>query len=153
MKITDLTDNDVVHCATEEEAKRVLKLAHDAGYEWGDGNSYLEFTLWNIYKSDSCYRVAMGAYGRLEYYSTLNIIPSIKIVSDDTKASTTQIGGNHYKNLAIQPMEYCLKNNLNYVQSNVIKYVTRYKDKNGIEDLKKAKHCIDLLIEYEEGKR
>lgn len=67
------------------------------------------------------------------------------------KASETQVAGNHYKDLIIQPMEYCLKNNLNYAQSNVIKYVTRYKAKGGKQDLLKAKHCIDLLIEFEYG--
>lgn len=63
-----------------------------------------------------------------------------------------QIGGGHYKNLKIQPMEYALANDLNYGQANSIKYITRYKHKNGIEDLEKAKHCIDLLIEYEKKK-
>jgi hypothetical protein len=57
-----------------------------------------------------------------------------------------QYGGSHYKTQAIQPIEYIMKNNLNYAQGNVIKYVSRYKDKNGIEDLKKAKHYIDFLI-------
>lgn len=66
------------------------------------------------------------------------------------KASETQVAGNHYSKLKIQPMEYCLQNNLNYGQSNAIKYITRYKDKNGIEDLKKAIHCIELLMEFEE---
>jgi len=65
-------------------------------------------------------------------------------------ASETQVAGNHYSKLKIQPMEYCLQNDLNYGQSNAIKYITRYKDKNGIEDLKKAIHCIELLIEFEE---
>lgn len=65
-------------------------------------------------------------------------------------ASKTQVAGNHYSKLKIQPMEYCLQNDLNYGQSNAIKYITRYKDKNGIEDLKKAIHCIELLIEFEE---
>lgn len=62
-----------------------------------------------------------------------------------------QVGGGHYKNLAIQPIEYIMKNNLSYCQGNIVKYTTRYKDKNGIEDLKKAKHYIDMLIEEEEG--
>ena len=56
-----------------------------------------------------------------------------------------QIGGNHYSNMAIQPIEF--------IQGNVIKYVCRYKSKGGIEDLNKAKHCIDLLIEFEELKK
>ena len=61
-----------------------------------------------------------------------------------------QIAGSHYSKLKIQPMTYCLENQLNYAQSNVVKYITRYKDKNGIEDLKKAIHCIELLIQWEE---
>ena len=65
------------------------------------------------------------------------------------KALDTQIGGNHYKNLKIQPIEYIMANNLNYCQGNAIKYLTRYKDKNGLEDLKKARHYIDILIQLE----
>jgi hypothetical protein len=61
----------------------------------------------------------------------------------------TMVGGDHYTKLKIQPMEYSLANNLNAAQHTVVKYVTRYKDKNGIEDLKKARHTIDLLIEFE----
>ena len=61
-----------------------------------------------------------------------------------------QVGGNHYCNLAIQPVEYITENKLSYLQGNVIKYVTRYKDKNGLQDLQKAKHYIELLIELED---
>ena len=60
-----------------------------------------------------------------------------------------QIGGAHYKNLKIQPIDYILDNNLGYCEANIIKYVTRWRDKNGIEDLRKAKHYIDILIERE----
>lgn len=68
----------------------------------------------------------------------------------DMAPSAKQVAGNHYTRLKIQPMEYCLANNLNYAQANAIKYVTRYKNKGGVEDLKKAIHCIELLIEFEE---
>ena len=65
----------------------------------------------------------------------------------------TQIGGDHYKELSIQPIEYILANKLGFCEGNVVKYITRYKSKNGLEDLKKAKHYIDMLIEnYSEGK-
>ena len=64
-----------------------------------------------------------------------------------------QIGGDHYSKLAIQPVEYINANKLTYLQGNVIKYVTRYKDKNGVEDLQKAKHYVEMLIELEEGKK
>jgi len=70
------------------------------------------------------------------------------VISDS--ALDVQIGGDHYKLLKIQPMQYALENNLNYAQANSIKYITRYKNKHGIEDLKKAIHCIELLIEHEE---
>ncbi len=62
-----------------------------------------------------------------------------------------QTGGNHYKDLKIQPMEYALANKLDLAQGNVVKYVTRFRAKNGIEDLRKAIHCIELLIEFEEN--
>lgn len=65
------------------------------------------------------------------------------------KASDKQEGGNHYKRYSIQPTEFIHKNELSFIQGNVIKYLMRYKEKNGVQDLQKAKHYIDLLIEYE----
>lgn len=62
-----------------------------------------------------------------------------------------QEGGNHYKNLKIQPMQYALENKLDYAQANVVKYVTRHKEKNGKEDLLKAIHNIELMIEFYYG--
>ena len=64
-------------------------------------------------------------------------------------ASDEQIGGNHYKDMVIQPFEFIEKNNLGYGVGNVIKYLCRYKRKGGIEDLKKARHYLDLLIDGE----
>ena len=60
-----------------------------------------------------------------------------------------QVGGKHYKHMKIQPVEFLHANNIGYVEGAVIKYICRYKMKNGIEDLEKAKHFIDLLIELE----
>ena len=54
-----------------------------------------------------------------------------------------------YYGTGIDVIEFCLRNNLTFMQGNVIKYVTRYKEKNGIEDLQKAKEYIDRLIEFE----
>lgn len=65
------------------------------------------------------------------------------------KPTTTQVGGEHYKKKAIQPLEYIHKNGLGFCEGNVVKYITRWRDKNGIEDLKKVKHYVDLLIELE----
>jgi hypothetical protein len=60
-----------------------------------------------------------------------------------------QVGGDHYKILKIQPIEYIMENKLNYCEGNVIKYVSRHRNKGGLADLQKAKHYIDLLIEDE----
>lgn len=68
-------------------------------------------------------------------------------------ALNTQEGGSHYKKLAIEPVEYAFKNNLDFFQGNVVKYITRFRDKKGLEDLKKAKHFIDLLIQFEYGEK
>jgi hypothetical protein len=57
-----------------------------------------------------------------------------------------QIGGSHYKNYKIQPYEFISKNNLSFFQGNVIKYVCRYKKKNGIQDLEKIIHYCELEI-------
>jgi hypothetical protein len=60
-----------------------------------------------------------------------------------------QVAGDHYKKLKIQPAEYIHANKLGYFEGNVIKYVTRWRDKNGLADLEKAKHYIELPIELE----
>jgi hypothetical protein len=61
--------------------------------------------------------------------------------------SLRQEGGNHYQKHKIQPYTFITANELNFFQGNVIKYVVRYKDKNGIEDLKKIIHYCELEIE------
>lgn len=66
-------------------------------------------------------------------------------------ALDSQVGGAHYKNFAIQPVEFCMKNNLNFCQSSVIKYVCRYRNKNGVQDIDKAIHFLQLLKELEYG--
>lgn len=70
----------------------------------------------------------------------------LPFISDN--AWNKQIGGDHYKKLAIQPMEYALQNKLDYAQANVVKYVTRHADKNGKQDLLKAIHNIELMIAH-----
>ena len=60
-----------------------------------------------------------------------------------------QIGGVHYKKLKIQPAEYVHANNIPYLEGSVIYYVTRWRDKGGLEDLKKSIHTLQLLIELE----
>jgi hypothetical protein len=68
-------------------------------------------------------------------------------------ALDTQVAGSHYKDLPIQPVEYIHANEIGYFEGNVIKYVSRWRQKNGMADLEKAKHYIELLIELETNKR
>jgi len=63
-----------------------------------------------------------------------------------------QVAGSHYKDLPIQPVEYIHANAMGYLEGNVVKYVSRWRKKNGIADLEKAKHYIELLIELENRK-
>lgn len=64
-------------------------------------------------------------------------------------ALDTQVGGGHYKDRAIQPIEFIHANGLNFIEGSVVKYITRWRDKNGVQDLEKIKHYVDLLIELE----
>ena len=63
------------------------------------------------------------------------------------KSFKKQVGGTHYKNYKIQPVEFIIKNNIGFVEGNIIKYVLRFKEKGGVQDLLKAKHYIELLID------
>lgn len=62
-----------------------------------------------------------------------------------------QTGGQHYKGMKIQPVEFIHANGIGYMEGNVIKYIARWQLKNGLEDLQKAKHYIELLIELEKN--
>ena len=72
-------------------------------------------------------------------------------VIENTAAFEKQVGGNHYKDMAIQPLEYSHRNGLGAAEAFVVKYVSRWQEKDGIKDLKKAIHCLELLIEMEES--
>lgn len=64
-------------------------------------------------------------------------------------ALNEQVGGTHYKKLKMQPIELIAKNNLNFFQGNIVKYISRYESKNGVEDVKKARHYAQLAWELQ----
>ena len=68
----------------------------------------------------------------------------------EIKANDVQVAGTHYKGKAIQPWDYIVGNNLGYLEGNIVKYVSRWKDKGGVDDLKKAQHYLTKLIETQE---
>ena len=59
----------------------------------------------------------------------------------------TQVGGNHYQTMKIQPAEFINKNEMKFAEGNAIKYICRHVNKGGLQDLQKAKHYIDMIIE------
>ena len=70
-------------------------------------------------------------------------------MTETTSALNKQVDGSHYKDMAIQPIIYIYANNIPFIEGNVIKYVSRWRNKNGLKDLEKARHLIDMLIELE----
>jgi len=66
------------------------------------------------------------------------------------KENEKQVGGTHYKKQAIQTWDFVYQNDIGYLEGNAIKYIARWRDKGGIQDLQKAKHYIDKIIELEE---
>jgi hypothetical protein len=69
------------------------------------------------------------------------------------KSNNTQIGGDHYQKQGIQPWDIIEQYDLDFFAGNIVKYILRYKYKNGLEDLQKAEHYIKKLIELEKEKR
>lgn len=74
------------------------------------------------------------------------------LVNVKTIALQTQVGGAHYTDMTIQPIEYIQANCIPFPEGNIIKYVSRWRAKGGIKDLEKAKHHLELLIEFETAK-
>lgn len=65
------------------------------------------------------------------------------------KSTEHQVAGTHYKNLKIQPIEYIMQNGLGFCEGNIVKYISRWREKGGVEDLRKIKQYCDFLIDKE----
>ena len=68
-----------------------------------------------------------------------------------SKVYSKQIGGNHYMDMVMQPSEFINKNKLHFAEGNAIKYICRHASKGEVQDLEKAKHYIDMIIERDYG--
>lgn len=80
---------------------------------------------------------------RVEERMAESVAPQLTAVLDQ------QVGGDHYRKYNIQPIQYILENNIPWAEGTAIKYITRWRDKGGLEDLRKAIHVIEVLIEHE----
>lgn len=117
--------------------------------DWG----YYEEKDWSTYKDWSYIEkgemekkkdtISLTEKQKAIWYDGLKIKPST--------ALNTQVGGNHYKDMKIQPMEFSYHNKLDPLQHTIIKYVCRFRSKNGKIDLEKARHTLDMLIQLEYG--
>jgi len=83
------------------------------------------------------------------YPNVTNGFTDMNLPPDESDALDIQVGGEHYKNKPIQPVEYIHANNLSFLEGCIVKRITRWRDKNGLEDLMKIKHEVDLLIALE----
>ena len=94
---------------------------------------------------------APGSARAEERLKDLRKNPPIQRVLDSLKdtALATQVGGSHYKDMPIQPVEFITKNKIGFLEGCVIKRVCRWRAKDGLQDLRKAIHEIELLIEME----
>jgi hypothetical protein len=70
---------------------------------------------------------------------------------EEPQALELQVGGDHYKNMKIQPVEFITANNLGFLEGNVVKYICRHHAKNGAEDIKKAIHYCEMLLATKYG--
>ena len=98
MKVTDLKENECIHCETEEQAKAICKLMHEAGLTWHDGDSYLETKYYyhEGSKSGNCYFPAKGKYCNLKYAKRSNytIYKSEKFLNQNTEVMSTIVNIN-----------------------------------------------------------
>jgi len=98
-------------------------------------------------------------FERLEFAMATQDVEIIKqaiqdlkqVMKQQTTANETQIGGDHYKAKSIQPWDFIAANQIGYFEGNIVKYVSRWRNKGGINDLKKARHYLDKLIELEDN--
>ncbi len=70
-----------------------------------------------------------------------------------SKASEVQVGGDHYSSFAIQPSEFIYRNGLNFLEGSAVKYICRHRKKAGKQDIEKAIHYLQLILEWEYGSK
>ncbi len=135
-------------------------MSNELQREWvrwnGEGEPTYTGKVEVTFRDGDTERAESGAFRWNHIGNCADIVAWRPAVVDSEKVETaldTQIGGEHYKKYAIQPVEFITKNKLGFLEGCVIKRLCRYEDKNGLEDLKKAKHEIDLLIELKYGRQ
>lgn len=168
--------NTVINCDTKAKADDLLKYLHTLDLKWIDGTSLLDATCWANYEKDTCYDIEDGlvAYGRLPYYIDENIhvyeweitepiSPSLELSREEDIEEVVLDGGrlfksdqvnhpSHYTQYRVEVLDIIedATKGIDGIEAvclgNIIKYVLRYRFKNGVQDLKKARFYLDKLI-------
>jgi len=73
------------------------------------------------------------------------------MIKQSVKGKDRQVGGDHYIDFKIMPIEYISKNKLDFLEGNIVKYISRHRKKNGAEDIRKVIHYAELILELEYG--
>lgn len=136
---------------------RALQNSGGGGYSKGGIYELREPLYETTYEYESVLTVVddngSSTNGWGQKFFTLASDPDLAIIATAVEPKSilgTQVGGSHYTDCAIQPIEYIWANKLGFSEGNVVKYITRWRSKGGIKDLEKAKHHIALLIEHEQ---
>lgn len=82
----------------------------------------------------------------------MNLKSTVKYGETSNPKPPSQVGGTHYSDLNIEPIQFIEANSLGFHEGNIVKYISRWQAKNGIEDLKKAKWYVERLLELELAK-
>lgn len=130
---------DKVVCVDATGANHSLR----CGQEYVVTEYYLESSVGYI-SVDYCSGWSPNRFVLASEYSAQD-----QLTNETKTALDIQHGGGHYKGMKIQPVEFIHANNIGYMEGNAIKYLCRWQLKNGLEDLNKAKHYIELLIQME----
>lgn len=144
-------DCTVLQDPNSVKSRYSMKLKCICGHEH-EMKGILEGDLWLCPCAKSNQYLPNYPYDKMPVNEPTSEVPK-HLADEDAGGSALdiQIGGNHYKNFAIQPIEYSMKNKLNFIQADTVKRISRYNlpTGKGLEDLIKIKHEIDLLIEIE----
>lgn len=143
-KATKFNPGDMVRCNNKDSISYIYGEVYEVKdtYESGDGER-----IHTVLDSEGSTTNGWGA----RHFDLAYAVKEETILTAPTVLGT-QVGGTHYTDCAIQPIEYIWANKLGFSEGNIVKYVTRWKSKGGIKDLEKAKHHISLLIEHESAK-
>ena len=142
-----VTRDDLIEAATEAAYWEMDAREHGAGRWKGSAISGRD-----AFKQVARNLIALAEQGEFQPAQPENPdLPKFTIVAgpEDRGALDVQIAGSHYKDLKIQPVEFIHANGLGFLEGCIVKRITRWRSKDGVKDLEKIKHEVDLLIELE----